>query len=269
MKGRQASALLLTIIGSFLLPPDCRAQYADEQFAQIRNNPILHLQAEDLLSLLCRLTEVRHRLINGEEIELPLVSINAGAKTFRGSVLDVNSRDSKDPIVLMEIAEGEGRFEGTKLAYIKLSAIASLEIHEAGSKKTQATMDIGSPELPAPTKIDLKRKMANFSTWLSDKSGKAISYTMDLASLPADDKVLTTIGSVMNETTGALSEMLLSSAADNTKFKKELTGVTFVAAKNLDVKYSDGVVTISIDAASPSYHRGELSVKLRALASFK
>lgn len=231
------------------------AEYADEQFSQNRTYPILHVPAKNLTDVLSQLVELRVRMVSGEEVELPVVSITAGSKTFTGRVIDAGLPSDKNASVLMETNEGQGRFNSTRLAYLRLSDINAIEIHDAWSKGVQSTLEIGAVDiLPAPTKVDLKRKMANFSTWLTENAGHPIAYELDVATLPANDDLLRTISSVMNESTGVLYELI----RNGSPLSKELKTVVFTVAKDSSAKYSNGVVTLSINGASPrSYRRGE------------
>lgn len=250
---------LSSVCGIMLLVP-AHAEYADENFAQTRNSPVLGLRAESLSNVIRRFVELKQRLVDGEEIELPLVSVTVANRTLTGKILDCQNAEV-NPVMVMETKEGEGRFNSTRIVYLRVNDIAALEIHDTWSKQVQATLELGPPDaLPAPTKIDLKRKMANFSTWLSESSGRAISYTMDLSTLPANDDLLRAISSVMNETTSGVSEILRNSPEN----AKELKSVAFALGKESGAKFASGILYVTIDERTPrKYKRGVLSQQIK------
>ncbi len=242
------------------------AEYADEQYLSVRSSPLLHVQAESIWQTLQRLVDLKRRLTNGEEIELPIVAVTCKGKSYLGRVFDLQSSSSKDPTVLMETKESETTRSGSRLAFIRVSEIESVEIRDAWTNLVQSTMGYGSfANMAAPTKIDLKRKMANFSTWLTEKAGKQITYTMDLAGVSVEGGPLREIANVMNETTGELSELLRTSP-DAQRIRRELKGVTFVVEKQADARYANGVLTIAINLALPEDpSRREFGSRIRRL----
>lgn len=244
---------------AFAFSPAC-AEYADENFSQTRKNPVLGVRADSFKNVILQLVELKHRLVNGEEIELPMVSVTIAGRTFSGRILDCQTAES-NPVLLMETREGEGRFNCERLTYLRVSEITALEIHDTWSKQVQATLGIAPREaLPAPTKIDLKRKMANFSTWVSETSGHAITYTMDLAALQANDDLLRAISSAMNETTSGVSELMRQFPA----VAKDLKSVVFAVGKESAAKFAGGTLYVTINGSTPqSYKRGALSQQIK------
>lgn len=250
----------LILCGSTSAYSPARAEYADENFSQTRKNPILGVRADSVKNVILHLVELKSRLVNGEEIELPIVSVTIAGRTFAGRVLDCQTAES-NPVLLMETKEGEGRFNNERITYLRVSEITALEIHDTWSKQIQSTLGIAPPDaLPAPTKIDLKRKMANFSTWLSETSGRAITYTMDLAALQANDDLLRAISSAMNETTSGVSELMRQSPA----VAKDLKSVVFSVGKESAAKFAGGTLSVTINGSTPqSYKRGVLGQQIK------
>lgn len=250
----------LILCCSTLAYSPARAEYADENFSQTRQNPILGVKADSFKSVIMHLVELKSRLVNGEEIELPVVSVTIAGRTFSGRILDCQTAES-NPVLLMETKEGEGRFNNERIAYLRFSEITALEIHDTWSKQIQSTLGIAPPDaLPAPTKIDLKRKMANFSTWLSETSGRAISYTIDMNNLPANDDLLRAISSVMNETTSGVSELMRQSPA----VARELKNVVFAIGNQSAAKFAGGSLYVTIDGSAPrNYKRGVLTQQIK------
>lgn len=257
------ASLLILFVGS----SDALAEYADEQYASLRRSPLLSVRARNVTQILTQLMELKRRFANGEEVDLPIVAVTAAGKTHVGVVYDLSSAAEREPCVLMETKETEGtRMSGARLCFIRLSEIDSVEIRDAWTNSVQSNMGYGSFEnISPPTKLDLKRKMANFSTWLSEKSGKEITYNMDLTTVPVGGASLRSIAAVMSETTGELCE-LLANESTRQKLRKELKGVNFVVEKQSDARLDHGMVTVAINLSlKEDRSRREFGSKIRAL----
>jgi hypothetical protein len=266
---RSPLVLLLVFLSS--QTNSVRAEYADEQYAQLRNNPLLHVQVKSIPEILANLIELKRRFINGEEVDLPMVTVTTESKSFIGRVLALQPSAGKDPVLLMETREMEAnnRFGGSLIAFIKMDDIEAVEIREAWSNGVQAAMGYGSFEtMTTPTKLDLKRKMANFSTWVGEKSGHPVVYNLDLATVPAEGHQLRLVSAAMNEVTGELTELLQTGGAQGKKIRKELKSVTFVIGKDSEIVFKEGALTASIDLSLPeNTQRRQYASKLSSVFS--
>lgn len=263
---RHSVASIVFVLVASNCMPSSLAEYADEQYANLRSSPLLSAKADGITDILQRLLDLKKRFANGEEVDLPFVNVAANGKTYFGQVYDLQLA-GREPTLLMETREPEGgRNTGVQLAFIRVSSIDAVEIRDAWTHTIQATMGYGDfSALPTPTRLDLKRKMANFSTWLSQKAQKEITYDMDLTSVQAEGRQLRSIAWVMSETTGEIYK-LLSEPTPGQKVRSDFKAVAFIIGKQADAKYSNGVLTIVINLALPENpHRREYGPRIRAL----
>lgn len=241
------SGLLLAVAASVAMAPGFTAEEDDDfrNYLLPRQSPLVTIQPKSYIDLIERLALVRKRFNDGEEIEVPRVTVNMeSGRQFTGYLLGVSPRGGDDRTVLMEVYEPGQHFAKARAAFINIDEIDAVIVHRAEDDEVRSALSFDDSWLARkpspPTRLEIRRKQVKFGKFLAGKLGKNISYEADLKAIPQDNAALQSLATAMSEMTGALVD--LSSDPDVKEKLAMVKTVRFIQEQAPALEINEGVL---------------------------
>ena len=193
---------------------------------------LLQLPTESVISLLQRLSDLREQQRSIPEIVLPRVTLHLrSGLDLTGYVLRVGQPVSAtEPVVLLHTPGTDPRRTEDDVAYAGASSIESVTVHDAPGL---------APKLPAPSKLQLSRRLHTVQEQLAQRTGASpvveIEWPANL-----EEEGLRALGSLLAEVEGALTEVV-SDSMGLEAVKAKLRGVKLALAAEEAARWDDGV----------------------------
>lgn len=232
---------IFSLVASLSAAPSS-AEYADDQFGSARKEPLTTARAMTISEVLKRLEEIRRRFNSGEDIAIPKITLDYEGGSVSGWIIGL---DEPGETVVMQAYDSNTRFASPQLCFIKRDEINAIKVFNADSDEVMSALyeEWQSRRTPPPTRLEIKRRMANFSTFLFEKTGTKAEYETAFDSLPESDQALCTLASLMNVVTSTLVDLSSQNAETSGRIKK----VIFAHGGQPRVTLSSGALSITGD----------------------
>jgi hypothetical protein len=160
---------------------------------------IERLPAKPLDRLLFALQEVRRRRDSGEDVALPLLTFQMrSGRDVKGWLINVG-RDEDQGALLVQLEDADKR-PSDDVAYLDLSSVSAIVVHQAERSADLISFgQIEGPVGPAPSKLDLKRKLTAAGQPLSDRIKHPIVFDADWNTVPDSETALRRIAAAITD----------------------------------------------------------------------
>ncbi|MCE1246785.1 MAG: hypothetical protein LWY06_09085 [Firmicutes bacterium] len=179
------------------------------QIKDEKQRALLKLPAKRISTILDELAGLRRRFNSGEDVVVPLVTlILKSGREITGWFISYES-DRNETCLLFQLYSIEGRMPTYDILYISPASIEGLIVHNAVDVVHHLSFGKISrpPGLPAPSRLDLKRKAREFSEKLSEALGVQVEFEIDWQAMPDYDEVFCALADFLNLCSGVMAEL--------------------------------------------------------------
>lgn len=177
------------------------------------------LEASSLEELLTRLAELQSPRARGEPVRLPQVTLHLrSGRELQGFLLELREDPHRGKTVVLHALSASARRAEPDAIFVRLEAIEAITVHDLPS--------LGQPpsELPPPpSKLELRRKLAQRRDALAAALGTPLELEVDWDRLPPEPEALGALDALGTRAFGvleALSRELLGLEALRTHVRK-------------------------------------------------
>jgi hypothetical protein len=177
------------------------------------------LEARTLEELLSQLGEFDKLRAKGEPVRLPTVTLHLrSGRDLQGVFLEQREDRGGKTVVVLHALSGDARRPQPDALFIRLEAVDAITVHEFPGLFQPAP---GAP--PPPTKLELRRKLAERQASLAATLGTPLELEVDWDTLPPEPEALGALDTLGARAFGVLEELtreLLGLEALRTQVRK-------------------------------------------------
>jgi hypothetical protein len=178
-----------------------------------RQQALFKVPARRVCAILQELKVLHDRARLGEDVALPALTLHLkSGHCLTGWLLDLEE-DRQEEMLLFQVVTGERNDRADDIAYLAITAIEILTVHNAADYAHHLSGGVLSqpPGKKAPSRLELKRKAQEWSDTVSRELGKTITYSILWETLKDDDIAALCLVDTMSESTGILMELMKDS----------------------------------------------------------
>lgn len=160
------------------------------------------LEAHNLEELLSRLAEFDTLREKGESVRLPTVTLHLrSGREVQGVLLELRSEHRGSKTVVLQALSGDRR-SAPDATFVRLESVDAITVHEF-----PALFKPPPDAPPPPTKLELKRKLAERQAALAATLGTPLELEVVWDSLPPEPEALSALNTLGTRAFGVLEEL--------------------------------------------------------------
>lgn len=161
------------------------------------------LEARNLEDLLSRLAEFDKLREKGESVRQPTVTLHLrSGREVQGVLLELRSEHRGSTTVVLQTLSGDTRRSTLDATFVRLESVDAITVHEFPALFKPPP---GAP--PPPTKLELKRKLAERQAALAAILGTPLELEVIWDSLPPEPEALSALHTLGTRAFGVLEEV--------------------------------------------------------------
>jgi hypothetical protein len=161
------------------------------------------LEARTLEELLTRLAELQPLRAKGEPVRLPRVTLHLrSGRELQGYLLEQREDSRGGKALVLHALSADARRAETDAIFVRPEAFEAVTVHDLPSLHQPAR---GGP--PPPTKLELRRKLAERQATLAAALGTPLEVQVDWDRLPAEPEALAALDTLGSRAFGILEEL--------------------------------------------------------------
>ncbi len=161
------------------------------------------LEARSIEELLARLAELQPLRAKGEPVRLPRVTLHLrNGRELQGFILEQREVPRSGKLVVLHALSADARRSEPDAIFVRPESIEAITVHDLPS---MAQPPQGGP--PPPTKLELRRKLAENKTALAATLGTPLELEVDWEQLPAEPEALAALDALGARAFGVLEEL--------------------------------------------------------------
>ncbi|XXF76228.1 hypothetical protein P2318_24660 [Myxococcaceae bacterium GXIMD 01537] len=161
------------------------------------------VEARSLEELLLRLAELQPLRARGEPVRLPLVTLHLrSGRELKGFLLEVREAPRGGGSVVLHALSADGRRAEPDAAFVRPESIEAITVHELPGL-AQPPRDLPPP----PTKLELRRKLAQRREALATALGAPVELEVDWERLSPEPEALGALDALGSRAFGVLEEL--------------------------------------------------------------
>jgi hypothetical protein len=161
------------------------------------------LEARTVEELLSRLAELQPSRARGEPVRLPRVTLHLrSGSELQGFLLELREDSRGGRSVVLQALSADARRAEPDAIFVRPDSIEALTVHDLPSL-SQPPRDLPPP----PTKLELRRKLAQRRDALAAALGSPLELEVDWDRLPAEPEALGALDALGSRAFGVLEEL--------------------------------------------------------------
>jgi hypothetical protein len=161
------------------------------------------LEARSIEELLARLAELQPLMAKGEPVRLPRVTLHLrNGRELQGFILEQREEPRSGKLVVLHALSADARRSEPDAIFVRPESIEAITVHDLPSL---AQPPRGGP--PPPTKLELRRKLAENKAALAATLGTPLELEVDWEQLPAEPEALAALDALGARAFGVLEEL--------------------------------------------------------------
>lgn len=161
------------------------------------------LEARTLEELLSRLAELDKLREKGESVRLPTVTLFLrSGREVQGVLLELRSEPRGGKIVVLHTLSGDTRRSAPDALFVRLDSVDAITVHEL-----PALFKPPPDAPPPPTKLELKRQLAERQSALAAALGTPLELEVAWDSLPPEPEALSALDTLGTRAFGVLEAL--------------------------------------------------------------
>jgi hypothetical protein len=162
-----------------------------------------HLDAQTIDELLTRLAQVQVLKAKGEPVRLPHVTLHlSSGRELHGTILEQRAGHRGGNLVVLHALSVDSRRPEPDAIFVRPEVIEAITVHDLPSL-TQLPQ--GGP--PAPTRLELKRKLAERQASLASALGTPLELEVDWDRIPQEPEALVALDTMSTRAFGVLENL--------------------------------------------------------------
>jgi hypothetical protein len=161
------------------------------------------LEARTLEELLTRLAELQPLRAKGEPVRLPRVTLHLrSGRELQGYLLEQREDMRGGKALVLHALSADARRAEPDAIFVRPEALEAVTVHDLPSLHQPPR---GGP--PPPTKLELRRKLAERQATLAAALGTPLEVQVDWERLPAEPEALAALDTLSSRAFGILEEL--------------------------------------------------------------
>lgn len=215
-----------------------------------RINTLYRLPAKRLHSVLEELKSLRCRQDKGEEVVVPVITLHLKSGRDMTGVLIGMEEDRHEQCILFHLYDSMRMSPTYSVVYLSPGSIEALTLNNIADIAHQ--FSFGKISRPAPTKLEMKRKLKGISDKFSEKCGKHIDFVIDWMTIPKSEESMSELDELVNDFFCVISDISDEAMAMEI-ITKSVQQIIFQNSKNDFVSLINDSLTVSTNMeAEPS-----------------
>lgn len=200
------------------------------------------LPAKRLFTVLEELKALRSRQDKGEEVVVPVITLHLKSGRDMTGVLIGMEEDRHEQCILFHLYDSMRMSPTYSVVYLNPGSIEALTLNNIADIAHQ--FSFGKISRPAPTKLEMKRKLKGISDKFAEKCGKRIDFVIDWMTIPKNYESMSELDELVNDFFCVISDLTEDAIAMET-ITKSVNQVIFQNSKNDFVSLISDSLTVS------------------------